>query len=54
MNRLEILDGLRGYFLVFMLLNHLSFTGGYLLVKVNHAEFGFVEDAQGLDRKSVV
>lgn len=47
MKRLEILDGLRGYFLVFMLLNHLSFTGGYLLVKINHAEFGFVEDAQG-------
>ncbi|MFN4088127.1 MAG: OpgC family protein [Alphaproteobacteria bacterium] len=47
MNRLEILDGLRGYFLVFMLLNHLRFAGGYMLVKINHAELGFVEDAQG-------
>lgn len=47
MRRLEILDGMRGYFLVFMLLNHLSFTGGYLLVRVNHAELGFVQDAQG-------
>ena len=47
MRRLELLDGLRGYFLVFMLLNHLSFTGGYLLVKVNHGELGFVQDAQG-------
>lgn len=47
MRRLEILDGMRGYFLVFMLLNHLAFAGGYLLVKVNHAELGFVQDAQG-------
>src|SRR3546814_9885983 len=53
MPRLEILDGLRGYFLVFMLLNHLSFTGDYMLVKINHAELGYVEDAQGfVDRKS--
>lgn len=47
MRRLEALDGLRGYFLVFMVLNHLVFTGGYLLVKVNHQELGFVQDAQG-------
>jgi len=47
MNRHEILDGLRGYFLVFMLLNHLSFAGGYLLVRINHAEVSFVEGAQG-------
>lgn len=47
MRRLEALDGLRGYFLVFMMLNHLVFTGGYLLVKVNHGELGFVQDAQG-------
>lgn len=47
MRRLEILDGMRGYFLVFMLLNHLTFAGGYLLVRVNHAELGFVQDAQG-------
>jgi hypothetical protein len=47
MKRLEILDGLRGYFLVFMFLNHLSFAGGYLLVRINHAEISFVEGAQG-------
>ena len=38
---------MRGYFLVFMLLNHLAFTGGLWLVRVNHAELGFVQDAQG-------
>ncbi len=47
MSRLTILDGLRGYFLVFMFLNHLTFTGDYLLVKINHGELGFVESAQG-------
>lgn len=47
MRRLEALDGLRGYFLVFMMLNHLTFAGGYLLVKINHGELGFVQDAQG-------
>lgn len=47
MQRLEILDGMRGYFLVFMMLNHLTFVGGYLLVKFNHGELGYVQDAQG-------
>ncbi|HEU5094168.1 MAG TPA: OpgC domain-containing protein, partial [Reyranella sp.] len=47
MGRLTILDGLRGYFLVFMFLNHLAFTGGYMLVKINHDELGFVEGVQG-------
>ncbi|SET29610.1 OpgC family protein [Stigmatella erecta] len=47
MQRLEVLDGLRGYFLVFMVLNHLSFEGGYLLVKLNHGELGYVQDAPG-------
>ncbi|SNB70359.1 hypothetical protein SAMN07250955_107178 [Arboricoccus pini] len=47
MGRLEIFDGLRGYFLVFMLINHLTFTGGSILLHVNHAELGFVQDAQG-------
>ncbi len=47
MNRLAALDGMRGYFLVFMVLNHLSFQGGYLLVKINHGELGYVQDAQG-------
>lgn len=45
--RLEVLDGLRGYFLVFMLLNHLSFQNSYLLVKLNVGELGFVQDAPG-------
>jgi hypothetical protein len=47
LGRLEVLDGLRGYFLVFMLLNHLSFQYGYYLVKINHGELGFVQDAPG-------
>jgi len=47
MRRLEVIDGLRGYFLVFMFLNHLSFAGGYLLARVNFAELGFVQSAQG-------
>ncbi|WP_048646103.1 OpgC family protein [Nitratireductor soli] len=47
MRRLELLDGMRGYFLVFMVLNHLTFVGGYLLVKINHGELGYVQDAQG-------
>lgn len=47
MKRFEIIDGLRGYFLVFMLINHLVFAGGYWLVKINHNQLAFVEDAQG-------
>ena len=47
MKRFEIIDGMRGYFLVFMLINHLTFTGGYLLVEINHRQLAFVEDAQG-------
>ncbi|MCX8996552.1 OpgC domain-containing protein [Rhizobiaceae bacterium BDR2-2] len=47
MKRLDIIDGMRGYFLVFMLINHLIFTGGYWLVEINHRQFAFVEDAQG-------
>lgn len=47
MKRFDIIDGMRGYFLVFMLLNHLIFAGGYFLVKINHNQLAFVEDAQG-------
>ncbi|MCM2477513.1 succinyl transferase OpgC [Rhizobium sp. CG5] len=47
MKRLDVLDGMRGYFLVFMLLNHLIFAGGYWLVEINHRQLTFVEDAQG-------
>ena len=38
---------MRGYFLVFMLINHLIFVGGYWMMEVNHRQFAFVEDAQG-------
>jgi hypothetical protein len=47
MKRFEIIDGMRGYFLVFMLINHLIFAGGYFLVEINHRQLAFVEDAQG-------
>lgn len=49
MKRLAVLDGLRGYFLVFMLITHLgsAFAGNFALVRINHAELGFVQDAQG-------
>ena len=47
MRRVELIDGLRGYFLVSMLVIHLTFTGGYLLIYANHAQLGFVQDAQG-------
>ncbi|WP_158043611.1 OpgC domain-containing protein [Skermanella pratensis] len=47
MKRFAILDGLRGYFLVFMMLNHLPFQGELLLARINHSELGYVQDAQG-------
>jgi hypothetical protein len=47
MRRLDLIDGLRGYFLVFMLINHMVFDGGYWLVQVNLRQIAFVEDAQG-------
>ncbi|MBP1852635.1 OpgC family protein [Rhizobium halophytocola] len=47
MKRLDVIDGMRGYFLVFMLINHLVFAGGLWLVELNHRNLGFVEDAQG-------
>lgn len=47
MKRLDVIDGMRGYFLVFMLINHLVFTGGLWLVQINHRNLAFVEDAQG-------
>lgn len=47
MNRLHLLDGMRGYFLVFMLLNHLWFDGGNPIALINHNQLSFVEDAQG-------
>ncbi|GEO83899.1 MULTISPECIES: OpgC family protein [Alphaproteobacteria] len=47
MKRLDVIDGMRGYFLLFMLINHLVFTGGLWLVQINHRNLAFVEDAQG-------
>lgn len=47
MKRIDLVDGLRGYFLVFMVINHLVFDGGYWLFFVNHRQLAFVEDAQG-------
>ena len=47
MKRFDLIDGMRGYFLVFMLINHLVFARGFWLVEINHRQFAFVEDAQG-------
>jgi hypothetical protein len=47
MKRFDLIDGMRGYFLVFMLINHMIFAGGYWLVQINHNQLAFVEDAQG-------
>lgn len=47
MKRLDVIDGMRGYFLVFMLINHMVFVGGLWLVEINHRNLAFVEDAQG-------
>lgn len=47
MRRLALLDGFRGFFLIFMLLNHLPFAGGLWLAEINHRNLGYVEDAQG-------
>lgn len=47
MKRIEILDGMRGYFLFFMLINHIVLQGGFWLQDVNLAQVMFVEDAQG-------
>lgn len=47
LKRFEIIDGMRGYFLVFMLINHLVFVGEYWLMEINHRNLAFVEDAQG-------
>ena len=47
MPRYGLIDGLRGFFLVFMLINHLIFQGDYWMQQVNHNKLAFVEDAQG-------
>ncbi|MBK1663797.1 hypothetical protein CKO38_04080 [Rhodospirillum rubrum] len=47
MKRLDILDGFRGYFLVFMMVNHLTLQGGSIISVLNHSSLGYVQDAQG-------
>ncbi len=47
MNRLVILDGFRGYFLLFMAVAHYNGLIGTWLGHLHHQYFGWVEDAQG-------
>lgn len=47
MPRYGLIDGLRGFFLVFMLINHLVMQGDLWLAQINHNKLAFVEDAQG-------
>src|SRR5690554_4226088 len=46
-SRIKTLDGLRGYFLVFMMVNHMKFKEEAWLALVNHSTIGYVQDAQG-------
>jgi hypothetical protein len=45
--RASVLDGLRGFFLVFMVVVHSNEILNVTLGKLNHHYFGWVEDAQG-------
>ena len=45
--RLTILDGFRGFFLLFMAVVHLDGVVDVTLGKINHHALGWVEDAQG-------
>ncbi len=45
--RLTLLDGFRGYFLLFMTIAHANVYLHTLLGKINHQYIGWVEDAQG-------
>jgi hypothetical protein len=50
MQRVGVIDGLRGYFLVLMFLTHLGIAGSFNhhpLQLVNHAQLSFVRDAPG-------
>lgn len=47
MGRLVILDGFRGFFLLFMAVLHYDGLVGSWLGKIHHHNFGWVEDAQG-------
>jgi len=44
--RIQLIDGLRGYFLLMMMMVHLNSIKP-LLFEFNHHKFGYVEDAQG-------
>lgn len=45
--RISIIDGFRGFFLLFMMVIHLNVELKTILGRLNHHYFGFVEDAQG-------
>jgi len=45
--RIQILDGFRGFFLLFMVVAHINPITKTTLGKLNHHYFGWVEDAQG-------
>lgn len=45
--RLTILDGFRGFFLIFMMIVHINMQFHAVIGKFNHHTFGWVEDAQG-------
>lgn len=47
MGRLTIIDGFRGFFLLFMAVVHYGGLTGSRLATLNHHSLGFVEDAQG-------
>lgn len=45
--RYQILDGFRGFFLVFMTIVHVNLPLDSIIAKLNHHYVGWVEDAQG-------
>lgn len=47
MGRLTIIDGFRGFFLLFMGVHHFNTILGTTLGMINHHRLGWVEDAQG-------
>lgn len=47
MSRLTVIDGFRGFFLLFMGVFHFNTVLDTVLGKVNHHNVGWVEDAQG-------
>ncbi|WP_413203803.1 OpgC domain-containing protein [Rhodospirillum sp. A1_3_36] len=45
--RFEILDGFRGYFLIFMVVTHFQYRDGSIIGHLTHGSLGYVQDAQG-------